>query len=71
MIRSAAKNVGWVCVVVDPNDYFLMINELEKKSEISYDTRKMLSAKAFGHTAQYDALIHDYFKEDKLRRILP
>ncbi|GIT57163.1 MAG: hypothetical protein Ct9H300mP18_05920 [Candidatus Neomarinimicrobiota bacterium] len=22
MIRSAAKNVGWVCVVVDPNDYF-------------------------------------------------
>ena len=70
MIRSAAKNVGWACVVVDPNDYFVIINELEKKSEISYDTRKMLSAKAFGHTAQYDALIHDYFKENQLSQDL-
>ena len=66
MIRSAAKNVGWVCVVVDPLDYTIIINELIKNSTISYETRKHLSAKAFGHTAQYDSIIHDYFKDDRL-----
>ena len=30
MIRSAAKNVGWVAVVVDPKDYSLLINEMDK-----------------------------------------
>ncbi|MCS5623545.1 MAG: bifunctional phosphoribosylaminoimidazolecarboxamide formyltransferase/IMP cyclohydrolase, partial [Candidatus Marinimicrobia bacterium] len=28
MIRSAAKNVGWVAVIVDPNDYNNIIKEL-------------------------------------------
>jgi len=66
MIRSAAKNVGWVCVVVDPLDYSIIINELINNSTISYETRKHLSAKAFGHTAQYDSIIHDYFKDEQL-----
>ena len=59
MIRSAAKNVGWVTVVVDPQDYQSIIDELDEFVEISFETRKKLSAKAFGHTAQYDlSLIH-------------
>ena len=66
MIRSAAKNIGWTCVVIDPNDYSIIIDELEQKNHISYNTRKKLSAKAFGHTAQYDTLIHNYFKGDQL-----
>ena len=28
MIRSAAKNVGWSCVVVDPKDYSLLTEQL-------------------------------------------
>ena len=28
MIRAAAKNLGWVGVVVDPSDYSVLINEL-------------------------------------------
>src|SRR3990167_3150997 len=35
MIRSAAKNMEWVTVVVDPNDYSLILNELRKKSKKS------------------------------------
>ena len=66
MIRSAAKNIGWTCVVIDPNDYSIITDELEQKNHISYNTRKKLSAKAFGHTAQYDTLIHNYFKGDQL-----
>jgi len=66
MIRSAAKNVGWVAVVVDPDDYTIITNELNTHGEISFDTRNLLSSKAFGHTAQYDTLIHNYLKDEKL-----
>jgi len=62
MIRSAAKNIGWVSVVVDPNDYGLVIDELNNNNEVSYKTRSNLSSKAFGHTAQYDTIIHNYLK---------
>ncbi len=65
MIRSAAKNVGWVTVAINPNDYSVLKNEL-KNGEISYKTRKSLSSRAFGHTAQYDTIIHNYLKEDNL-----
>lgn len=66
MIRSAAKNVGWVGVVVDPADYGTVTDEIIKQSGLSFETRKRLSAKAFGHTAKYDAVIHHYFKDEPL-----
>ena len=59
MIRSAAKNVGWSCVLVDHKDYDLFINELNSNT-ISFETRENLSVKAFGHTAQYDTIIHNH-----------
>ena len=65
MIRSAAKNVGWVCVAVDPADYSTITDELNS-GEISFETRQKLSAKAFGHTAKYDTIIHNYLKDEKL-----
>jgi len=45
--------VGWVCALIDPADYFTISDELQS-GEILFETRKKLSAKAFGHTAQYD-----------------
>ena len=65
MIRAAAKNVGWVCVAVDPSDYSTITDEL-RSGEISFETRQRLSAKAFGHTAQYDTIIHNYLKDEDL-----
>jgi phosphoribosylaminoimidazolecarboxamide formyltransferase/IMP cyclohydrolase len=65
MIRSAAKNMGWVCAVVDPTDYSIVTDELQS-GEISFPLRKTLSAKAFGHTAQYDTIVHNYLKDEKL-----
>ena len=65
MIRSAAKNVGWVCALIDPADYSTISDELQS-GEILFETRKKLSAKAFGHTAQYDTIIHNYLKDQKL-----
>ena len=69
MIRSAAKNVGWACVLVDPSDYSSVMTEISL-GEISYETRKKLSAKAFGHTAQYDTIIHNYVKDEDFSKQL-
>ena len=66
MIRSAAKNVGWVTVVVDFTDYDYLLENMTDENEIDFNSRSFFSAKAFGHTAQYDAIIHNYLKPKKL-----
>lgn len=66
MIRSAAKNIEWVGVLVDVSDYKSTINEFEDLGGLSFETRKRLSAKAFGHCAQYDTIIHNYLKDKPL-----
>ncbi|MEO8401728.1 MAG: bifunctional phosphoribosylaminoimidazolecarboxamide formyltransferase/IMP cyclohydrolase [Gammaproteobacteria bacterium] len=60
MIRSAAKNMGWVGVVIDPQDYDLTLKELRVKKQLTFATRKNLATKAFEHTAEYDAMIYQY-----------
>lgn len=66
MIRSAAKNVGWVGAVVDPADYATVLDELKSEGGLTFETRQRLSAKAFGHTAKYDTLIHNHLKDEPL-----
>lgn len=70
LIRAAAKNVGWVGAVVDPTDYAPLLRELQAGG-LSYETRKKLSAKAFSHTAQYDAIIHQYFEKSLRTKTQP
>lgn len=60
MLRSAAKNYRAVTVVVDPKDYERVICELEECGDTLLETRERLAAKAFRHTAAYDALIAEY-----------
>ena len=60
MIRSAAKNYKDVTVVVDINDYDMIIEKL-KNNDLTLEDRKRLSYKAFSTTARYDALISSYF----------
>ena len=59
MLRSAAKNHASVTVIVDPEDYAIVLEELQT-GETRLATRKRLAAKVFRHTAAYDALIADY-----------
>lgn len=61
MLRSAAKNFKDVIVLVDPQDYRLVLEEIEEKGEVSFESRKNLAYKVFSHTAQYDSIISDYF----------
>jgi len=61
MIRSAAKNNKFVGVVVDPEDYNLILNEMkQRKGSLSQETRSSLATKAFNHTASYDSAIAGY-----------
>ena len=63
MIRSAAKNHAHVAVVVDPGDYDKILSELAA-GDICLHTKKALAAKAFRHTAAYDALIARYLTKE-------
>ncbi len=60
LLRAAAKNHQGVTVIVDPIDYDIVAAELETTGEVSFETKRSLSLKAFAHTAVYDAAIHRY-----------
>ncbi|MFN3739735.1 MAG: bifunctional phosphoribosylaminoimidazolecarboxamide formyltransferase/IMP cyclohydrolase [Thermodesulfovibrionales bacterium] len=63
MLRSAAKNFKDVAVIVDPDDYNSIIDELRTKNgELSYETKLRLAKKVFAHTARYDAIISSYLE---------
>ena len=63
MLRSAAKNFASVSVVCDPNDYELVLNEIREGGNTKPETRLMLSAKAYTHTALYDSHIATYMRK--------
>ena len=62
MIRAGAKNAASVTVVVDPEDYPAILEEL-RKGGTSPETRKKLQRKAYAHTAAYDASIAGWMAE--------
>ncbi|MGE3319083.1 MAG: bifunctional phosphoribosylaminoimidazolecarboxamide formyltransferase/IMP cyclohydrolase [Candidatus Berkiella sp.] len=64
LIRGAAKNHEWCTVLVDPNDYNDFIEDLKaNEGAVSEKTRIHFAAKAFAHTASYEAHIADYFNK--------
>ena len=62
MVRSAAKNWQSVTIVVDPDDYQVVIDELKSEGKTSPQTRLKLSAKAYTHTAEYDMAISSWMR---------
>ena len=64
LIRAAAKNHAHVGVVVRPESYDAVIEELsETGGSLSAQTRESLATEAFGATARYDAAISRWFAE--------
>ena len=62
MIRAAAKNHGFVAVVVDPADYAPLKQEMaENKGAVSLALRRKLAAAAYARTGAYDAAISNWF----------
>ncbi len=64
MVRAAAKNFKNVNIITNRNDYELLIKELEAlKGRTSLKFRELMSSKAFGLTAYYDAMIANWFNK--------
>ena len=63
MVRSAAKNWKDVTIVCDPADYGKVLGELRENGSTKPETRLQLSAKAYTHTAEYDACIATYMRK--------
>jgi phosphoribosylaminoimidazolecarboxamide formyltransferase/IMP cyclohydrolase len=62
MIRAAAKNHADVTVVVEPEDYRLLLGILQaNEGETTLALRKKLAAKAYARTAAYDTAIANWF----------
>jgi phosphoribosylaminoimidazolecarboxamide formyltransferase/IMP cyclohydrolase len=68
MLRSAAKNHDQVAVVVDPQDYGRVLAALrEQGGRLPAALARELAAKAFAHTAAYDAAIAGWFEAERRR----
>ncbi len=61
MIRSASKNHERVTVIIDPDDYGALLEELDKhEGQTSAELRFRLARKAFAYTAAYDGAIANW-----------
>ena len=62
MVRSAAKNHAAVAIVTDPADYAELLAEMDANGgATTLALRKRLAAKAFALTAEYDAIVSQWF----------
>lgn len=66
MLRSAAKNHDAVTVVVDPDDYQVVLDELDKHDgKTTLKNRERLAIKVFQRTAAYDAAIAAHLNDSQ------
>ena len=63
MIRSAAKNHGYVAVCTEPADLAEVLGQLQSDGGTDLSLRKRLAARAFARTAAYDAAISTWFAQ--------
>lgn len=60
MIRSASKNLDWVCVVTAPSQYERVLAEISASGGTTLALRRELACDAFALTSRYDAAINAY-----------
>ena len=61
LIRAAAKNHKFVCVVTEPAQYAALLDELAARDGTTFALRRRLAAAAYARTAAYDAAIAAWF----------
>ena len=62
LLRAAAKNFNDVTVVVDPEEYPLVLSEIQKQGNTTLATRFYLAKKVFALTAKYDSAISQWME---------
>lgn len=72
MVRAAAKNFRHTAVVVNPNLYGVILEEMkEHEGSLTAQTRFQLARLAFEHTSHYDSVISMYLNGLTSRSELP
>ena len=61
MTRAAAKNFESVGIVVNPERYEMVLDEIRLEGGLTRATRLGLAAEAFAHSAAYDAAVAGWF----------
>jgi phosphoribosylaminoimidazolecarboxamide formyltransferase/IMP cyclohydrolase len=62
MVRSAAKNHGFVTILTDPADYATLVEEMDANGgATSQAFRTRMAGKAYARTAAYDSAIASWF----------
>jgi phosphoribosylaminoimidazolecarboxamide formyltransferase/IMP cyclohydrolase len=62
MVRSAAKNHGFVTILTDPADYTSLVTEMDAHGGATTQAfRTRMAGKAYARTAAYDAAIASWF----------
>jgi phosphoribosylaminoimidazolecarboxamide formyltransferase/IMP cyclohydrolase len=62
LVRAAAKNFPHVVVIVNPERYVQVLQELKKYGDVSIETKSALAIEAFQKTANYDHVIYRFLK---------
>ena len=65
MVRAGAKNFESVGVIVNPDRYETVLEELQLEGGLTRATRFALAAEAFAHTAAYDAAVGGWFAQQE------
>jgi phosphoribosylaminoimidazolecarboxamide formyltransferase/IMP cyclohydrolase len=65
MVRAGAKNFESVGVIVNPDRYETVLDELQLEGGLTRATRFALAAEAFAHTAAYDAAVGGWFAQQE------
>lgn len=60
LLRAAAKNAHSVAVVMDPNYYDRVIDEILEHGEVSADLREMFATEVFLATSIFDRAIYEW-----------
>jgi len=63
LIRAAAKNHGFVTVLIEPQQYETVVAELAQHGGTTLALRRRLAGEAYAHTAAYDAAIATWFAD--------
>jgi phosphoribosylaminoimidazolecarboxamide formyltransferase/IMP cyclohydrolase len=64
MLRAAAKNYPYVTVIVDPEDYKIILEEMKSRGgSVSKSTNFRLAKKVFQLTSRYDKAISEYLNK--------
>ncbi|MBI1404056.1 MAG: bifunctional phosphoribosylaminoimidazolecarboxamide formyltransferase/IMP cyclohydrolase [Porphyrobacter sp.] len=62
MVRSAAKNHGFVTILTDPADYAALVEEMDANGGATTQAfRTRMAGKAYARTAAYDSAIASWF----------